>query len=266
MSAADKTGNPPGLAEFLDQGLPLIRGTKSINFAVMRSNGLSSNSWGVTVSKQNDIYLYCRDHMQDVKVSLHQSGTQYVGFTEQSGLYRLGNRRWHQWLEAEAYNGPNMVPSFSLFFPSWGLGLTEEVRKEDPKVWDASQVYLPGAESPLATTISLVITNPNLVMPCADIEGNQLVPFGVLDVSPEKSLWLVARYEPEGALKELAIEAIGSANTNPKLLSSLVETTDDRALGLCVDGFTSGGIAFMMPFPVTARSDGESPTLSALFG
>lgn len=254
MVEAGVAENPPGLADFLGKDLPLMRGAKQINFTVIRENGLSSNSWGVTASKQGDVYVFCRDHMQSMKISLHQSGRQFVAFTEQSREFRTGNdRRWIGWHEPQEYDGPRMVPSFNLFFPSWGLGLTEEVRTQDPQVWEVPQINVPAAESPLATTISFVITNSNLTMPFTDVEGTRLVPFGVLDARPGKKLWLVTRYESEDALKQLAINAIESANADPQINASFVGLADDVTFGMCVDGFNTGGIAFMMPFPATTR-------------
>jgi len=110
--------NPSGLADFPKKDLPLMRGARQINFTVMRENGLSSNSWGVTAGKRGDVYVFCRDHMKSMKISLHQSGQQFVAFTEQSRHFRTGSdRRWIRWQEPQQYDGPELVPSFNLFFP-----------------------------------------------------------------------------------------------------------------------------------------------------
>ena len=37
--------------------------------------------------------IYCRDHMKQMKISLHKSGTQFVAFTEQSDIKMTGNSR-----------------------------------------------------------------------------------------------------------------------------------------------------------------------------
>ena len=63
-----------------DLGLPLT--TNPINFSAMLENGLSANAWGVCVEKSGDIFIYCRDHMKQVKISLHKSGMQFVAFTK----------------------------------------------------------------------------------------------------------------------------------------------------------------------------------------
>ena len=81
-----------------DLGLPLT--TNPINFSAMLENGLSANAWGVCVEKSGDIYIYCRDHMKQVKISLHKSGMQFVAFTKESDIKMTGFggglncRRW----------------------------------------------------------------------------------------------------------------------------------------------------------------------------
>ena len=57
-----------------------------IRFAVMRKDGLSSNAWRVWVEPAGDAYVACRDHMKEMKASLHQSGTQHIGFTSESSI------------------------------------------------------------------------------------------------------------------------------------------------------------------------------------
>ena len=81
-------------------GLPLT--TNPINFSAMRENGLSANAWGVRVKKPGAIYIYCRDHMKELKISLHKSGMQFVAFTNQSDIKMTGKSRlWHRWREPE---------------------------------------------------------------------------------------------------------------------------------------------------------------------
>jgi len=116
----------------------------------------------------------------------------------------------------------------------------------------------------LAATISFIITSSNLTMPFTDDEGNRLVPFGVLDARPGKKLWLVARYEPDDALKQLAISAIEAANADPQMNAHFAEFAEDATFGMCVDGFNAGGIAYMMPFPATAPTS-ESCKSGKLF-
>ena len=99
--------------------LPLT--TNPMNFSALRENGLSSNAWGVRVEKPGDIYIYCRDHMKEIKISLHKSGSQFVAFTRQSGINMTGDsRQWHQWSEPEHHDDSSFVPTFNLMLPSWG--------------------------------------------------------------------------------------------------------------------------------------------------
>ena len=74
-----------------DLGLPLT--TNPINFSAMLENGLSANAWGVCVEKSGDIFIYCRDHMKQVKISLHKSGMQFVAFNKESDIKMTGNSR-----------------------------------------------------------------------------------------------------------------------------------------------------------------------------
>ena len=110
-----------------DLGLPLT--TNPINFSAMLENGLSANAWGVCVEKSRDIFIYCRDHMKQVKISLHKSGLQFVAFTKESDIKMTGNSRlWHRWSEPEHHDDSSLVPTFNLQLPSWGLALSQETR------------------------------------------------------------------------------------------------------------------------------------------
>ena len=62
--------------------LPLTKAP--INFAVLRSDGLSSNRWGVNTNKNGDAYVYCRDVPGAEKVSLHASGRQHISITRKT--------------------------------------------------------------------------------------------------------------------------------------------------------------------------------------
>ena len=57
-----------------------------MRFAVMRKDGLSSNAWRVWVDPAGDAYVLCRDHMKEMKASLHQSGKQHIAFTSETGI------------------------------------------------------------------------------------------------------------------------------------------------------------------------------------
>ena len=89
----------------IETELPL--GGDSLNFAVMRKDGTSSNAWGVKVNKNNGgAFVYCRDNMNEVKASLHQSGDYRYGIRHEKydGLVKSGvlepgaDRTWIRWV------------------------------------------------------------------------------------------------------------------------------------------------------------------------
>ena len=91
-----------GAAYYIRQGtepaptLPLR--SSPMRFAVMRKDGLSSNAWRVWVDPAGDAYVLCRDHMKEMKASLHQSGKQHIAFTSKTGIEMTkGSRFWNQW-------------------------------------------------------------------------------------------------------------------------------------------------------------------------
>ena len=107
-----------------------------VQFSIMRRNGLSSNAWRVWVEKHGNAYIRSRDHLQDLKISLHKSGKQHIAFTSESKhQMTAGNRFWDQWWEPDHYRGPEVVPTFNLFFPSWALTLSQAMQDSNPKVW-----------------------------------------------------------------------------------------------------------------------------------
>ncbi|MXY43496.1 MAG: hypothetical protein F4Y50_05475, partial [Dehalococcoidia bacterium] len=196
-----------------DVTLPIRDGP--VRFGVLDKNGLSSNAWGVYVESSGDIYLVCRDHMKETKVSLHQSGKQHFGFPSESGLETAeGGRFWDEWSEPQFQKGSKVVPSYSLLFPSWALGLTKAVRDANPKVWNKNQVFVEAAESPEATIVSLVITDSDAEFAFKTNGEVQSFPLAVLPVRADRKLWVIARQGPEGNMKELAAHGILGINAD----------------------------------------------------
>ena len=158
------TLNPDAVSE---TKLPLSG--DSLNFAIMRKDGTSSNAWGVKVNKNNgEAFVYCRDNMQETKASLHKSGHHRYGIREEkyddlvkSGLIEPGHdRTWMRWLEPPT-SGPDLRPSFCIYFPSWGIALTEddrETRRHDwdaRQIWDSNQIWIAGVDSPFMLVVFL---------------------------------------------------------------------------------------------------------------
>ena len=242
-----------------DTELPLRE--SPIRFAVMRRNGLSSNAWRVWVEESGDMYIAGRDHMKTLKISLHKSGKHHIAFTSESGLeMTAGSRFWDQWSEPN-YDGSKVAPTFNLFFPSWGLNLTQDLRDADAGVWDKNQISVEAAESPVATRVSFVITDADFTMRFSTGGDSPSFPLGVVSTESGKKLWVIASYSPEGNMKELAGKGIrelqsslngaGEASyVDMDIVEKLREMPSGHVLGMCVSGLTKEGGAFLMPFAV----------------
>ena len=240
-----------------DVTLPI--GNSPVRFGVLGKNGLSSNAWGVYVEQYGDIYLVCRDHMKETKVSFHQSGKQHFGFTSESGLETAdGGRFWDEWWEPQFHNGSKIVPSYSLLFPSWALGITQEMRDANPKVWNKNQVFVEAAESPEATIVSLVITDLDAEFKFKTDGELQSFPLAVLPVKADKKLWVIARQGPEGNMKELAKRGIGGINAD--MVRKLEDLPDGHVLGMAVTGRSGETGRYMLVFlaQMHRRDTGEA--------
>ena len=230
-----------------DLQLPLREGP--IRFAVFNGEGRSSNAWGVSSHESGDIYVFCRDHMKELKVSLHQSGNQHIAFTSESGLEMTeGSRFWDQWREPQPHDGSNVVPSFSLFFPSWGLNLTQSMRDTGPQVWAKNQIQIQAAQSQETTVVTFAITDDHFELRPNQTEHSWSFPLGILPARPGSKLWVIAYYRPEGNMKELTEPAIRDLQANRA--DQLREFPSGHVFGMCVSGLATDGGAFIMPFPV----------------
>lgn len=219
-----------------------------VRFGVLGKDGLSSNAWGVYTEPSGDIYLVCRDHMKETKVSLHQSGKQHFGFTSESGLETAeGGRFWDEWWEPQFQKGSTVLPSYSLLFPSWALGLTQAMRDASPKVWDKNQVFVEAAESPEATIVSLVITDLDAEFTFNTDGELRSFPLAVLPVRADQKLWVIARQGPEGNMRELAERGIGSIDAG--IAEKLKDFPDGHVLGMSVTGHSGEAGRYMLAFP-----------------
>ena len=250
-----------------DLGLPLT--TNPINFSAMLENGLSANAWGVCVEKSGDIFIYCRDHMKQVKISLHKSGMQFVAFTKESDIKMTGNSRlWHRWSEPEHHDDSSLVPTFNLQLPSWGLALSQETRDANGGVWDDNHIFIAATEDPIATTVSFVIKNSDVNLTPGPSENWPFLPIGVLDASPGKKLWLCVQYRDEGNMKENVREIVAHTNGDAEMTAALERPPIGETFSICTGGFDSEGVAYMLPFPVRVRKDesGKPSKITPPFG
>lgn len=165
-----------------DLTLPLR--TNPTRFAVMRRDGMSSNAWGVYVENKGEVYIACRDHMKPQKISLHKSGKRHIAFPPDFEPTK-GNRFLDEWWDPQCLNDSEMVPTFNLFFPSWALCLTQEIRNANP-IWDTNQIYIEAAESPRATIVSFCITEADLTARFSTIGDSPSFPLAILSVHSGK--------------------------------------------------------------------------------
>ena len=174
---------------YAPEDLPLRDGP--LRFAVMSSDGASSESWSVTVTNLGDVYIVCREVDLDIKVSLHESGLQKIAYR---GIWREANIGYDQrWQEHRHYTGDSARPSFTLMFPNFGLSLDEEWRQAHPRTWSARHVLLRAAQRPLATLIAFAITDDNVGV----MERVGYAVIAEIPTRPGKKLCVIAGYTPE---------------------------------------------------------------------
>ena len=233
-----------------DFDLPLSE--SPVRFSIFRKNGLSSNAWRIWIDKHGNAYIMARDHMQELKVSLHRSGKQHIAFTSESGLEMTeGNRFWDQWWEPPHYRGPQGVSTFNLLFPSWALTLNQAMRDTNRRVWNNNQVAIEAAETPMATVISFVITDDDLPMRFSPSGEAPNMPLAVLPLGPGKRLWVGACYAQEGNMQQLAGQAmLGMAQSSPSIHEKLSEFPDGHVFGMCASGHDPDKGAYLMLFAV----------------
>lgn len=228
-------------------------------FAVLRQDGISSNAWGVYV-KGSETYIACRDHMKDRKISLHGSGKRHVAL--HSGFEtRTGNRFLDEWWDPQSNDGTEIVPTFNLFFPSWALCLTEQIRKSNA-IWETNQIYIEAAESPTATIVSFCVTDANLTVRFKSGGDSPSFPLAVFPSGHGKKLWVVARQIPERNMRDLAESGIRGLNlrllTDANLMEKVRKFPNGHVMGISIGGNTSLGGKYLMHYPVDLCNSGAT--------
>ncbi len=238
-------------------------------FAVIRQDLLSSNSWKVAVDRNGNAYILCRDAMKEMKTSLHESGKQHVAFNSETELLtKDGSRFLHKMEEPQTYVGPELTPSFNLFFPSWGLSLTPKIRQADPTTWNSQVSFIAAAEEPLATTLSFVIVDSALDVKAATYNDPSIVTVTSLQLRLGKKLLVVRRYEDDQQLRRLAIDTVDEVNRNAEAIAGNLESDhSDGPWLLRVDGRNVEGTPYTMPFTVSLVEgcSTERPQVAAPF-
>ena len=205
-----------------------------INFSVLRSDGLSSNLWGVRTSRNGDAYVYCRDVPDAEKVSLHASGRQHISVTSKVAERRGSDSRFGPvWEEPEFER--EAIATFRLIFPPWGVGVRYE-----PKELTKDELLIVGHSEKLVV-VNFFIVDSTKRMECR-------LPYFVLGqvpLRPGKTLYIIAWKEPQ---KDLA-ERIRS------VFPHISQTFSERELGeddytMCFQGHRGPNSAFMITVPV----------------
>lgn len=212
--------------------LPLTK--TPINFSVLRSDGLSSNRWGVSTSKGGDAYVYCRDVPDAEKVSLHASGRQHISIKSKTAE-RTGadNRFGPVWKEPEFER--EAISTFSLIFPPWGVGMRYE-----PKELTKDELLIVGHRE------KLVVVHFFIVDSTKKMQG-QLPHFvlGQVLLRPGKTLYVIAWKEPQNDLMERIRSVFPQISPT---FSELELDEDDYTV--CFQGYRGSNSAFMVTVPV----------------
>ncbi|MDB4883276.1 MAG: hypothetical protein JWL95_2042 [Gemmatimonadetes bacterium] len=178
---------------------------KSFRFAIGTPNGLSTNSWKVWVQR-NDAYVACRDNFKEIKVSLHASGTWRLGFTEQAindrpDLVPIGGDRaiqkWRPPLDQA------LVSAFYLLAPPASLYLKPEQRRDWPRTVLFIEPETRGAEF---VTVCVVVARTRA--PVDIVDGTRAVVLGVIPLGTDRSVQILATYEPAEPLAKLLVNGL----------------------------------------------------------
>ena len=219
----------------------------SIRFAVHRRNGLSSNSWRVWSERSGDVYIACRDHLGDMKISLHRSGKCHVASDQMAHFD--GSRYIGRWERALNPATKHVVP-FQLVFPTRALSVNQEHRDRNSKLWAKNRVYIEAPESPFGTRVSFRIVDDTFTI--AKWEEPLSYPLAIMPAWPGTKLWVVVSHEYEWEMLRVAGEIIRNFGdiVSEDFAEKLALEPDGKVFTITVSGPTTDGSVYLMPFPV----------------
>lgn len=227
--------------------LPLREGP--LRFAVMRKDGMSSNSWRAWVESPGDFYIKCRDNMSEIKISLHKSGKHQIAFTTESKLEMTpGSRFWDRWTEPLYIDRLNLQPTFKLYFPSWGLSLSNEDRLQHPETWDKNEILISTSDKDLMTTVSFYVVDERKKLKNENVLHYVL---GIMPTRPEFNLWTITYQEQDHGLRQIVAQAL--QKIDPNSFPTLKESKGE-VLSACLTGLSGSGGAFMIVVPIRVDS------------
>jgi len=181
--------NPP------ETELPLS--SSPCRVAVGTPSGPSTNSWRIWVHG-DDVYVKCRDHFREFKVSLHASGIWRVAFTEEfirsrpdflpEGKDRV-LKRWQ--------------PSFAdptrpvIGFQVAALTPTLHLKAQDRRSWPDSVVFVePPADNQRMAVLSVTVVQSH--KPLRIAAGTRGAVIAVLPLGEHRTVQVVATHESPG--------------------------------------------------------------------
>jgi hypothetical protein len=168
---------------------------KSLNyrFAVGQKDGLRSSSYSIfTNPHKSDIYIGHRGIVEDLKVSLHESGKNYIGYTTNSkhpiakARVSANNRHLHKWQGYQICPREDYRCHFKIIFPTCELRKINKDINKKPINWIAP--------APNAFQLEVVIiTGSHAINRPLNFPSNLLTEF----LLPNNSkLWVVAITTP----------------------------------------------------------------------
>ena len=238
-----------------DQELPIREGP--LRFALLMSDGSTSNSWRVWVEKEGDAYICCRDNMKEVKVSLHRSGQQRIAYRTESGIVtNVGNRVWMKW-EEPPHCGP-VLPSFKLVLPPWGVRLNANERsrsRESILKRNSDQVLIEGDDE-LTVFVDFILRDEEFLLnESRHTTGTLAVIPAPTDERPRRQLFVVIRKAHNAHFLDIAgqaLEEISSARV--ERLALLKQDGNTPVACFCGFGDQEHSHAYIVVAPVTVQT------------
>ena len=246
-----------GMAYYVDPPKPLPIRQVPLNFAVIRKNGLSSNTSKIRRGSNGDIYIICRDAFDRFKVSLHRNGKCYMSFG--SDLHTGGNRQMKRWEvplpDLNLSQNSEIIPSFRFAFPSSALWLNQEKRDRQAKIWDKPHVFVESPESPFGTVVSFFLIDET----AKNLKGKKSLgyPLVVTSAWPGRILWVLVNHEYEYGMLRAAGKIISQMgeNLNEDAVEKIMAMPDGKVLTVTVSSRAADGSMYFMPFPIEIQRD-----------
>ena len=218
--------------------LPLTKGP--VNFTVLKGDGTRSNRWKIKINAKGDAYVICRDIPNLEKVSLHASGRQHISI-DRKVAQSLGatNRFGPEWREPEFDS--EAIPTFTLLFPPWGVGLAMDdfvkgIKKDELLIVGHSE--------------KLVVVAFFLVAAGKNMRGHRPhIVIGRLPVMGGKILHVIAWKERQNNL----MDQIRSAFPHASQAFSEIDL-EGGDYTMCFQGYRKPNSAYMVRVPVRYTS------------